>query len=821
MRLRAQNVEVDVEQDKGRRTFRATVQQVQVDNQLPLGLLAVVLRPKVSAMLEAKNQELALPGLSLSMGSIVPSIHLYGVQRTDISEGQRLLYFKTCTLWVIPIEIRLEEELLALVLRMHDSLKRSRILHLLGLERSAGGDELTAQSGDANQIKADQAAILSEVLVAYQRYIQREGSRNVRMYFGSLHLRPLELGLTFKPSPDFEAQAAEEHLLSLAAQLNDARLCLNALLVDHAYGSASYIADVLTKHYLVSFLRQLHNLIGSFDFLGSSVGLVANLGTGVRDFFYEPIEGLRNDRFLEGLGKGGKSLASHTVGGTMNAASKLAGTVGHGICWLSLDSEYQRERMRNRLREAQCMTDGLKFGARELGQGLYAGVTGVIMAPYRGWKEEGGVGIGKGIVKGLVGVAVKPTVGILDFASRATQGVRNFSRMDLDASDESYFDPRSRVRPPRVFGLNGALIPYDFDAALAQTILDVLAKTRQARMRLLTFLRISDKNASSLLSPAGGWAMPAPEAEIWALVAKENVLLVRLDGDIENGMWSVHVLWVCPLSEVQRVGTDLNGDIYLKLATAIDLHNTPLTVPVSVTTIADTRHQDHYTFERLLEQTIGLPPDERIPIVPAQESTLVHGKLWKKHVSGIRAILASSSEFLFFLSNRILYEYTRVADFTDPTAMLATCETLQYQNEVYVMSYAFPLANVFIRGPYEDELGRPCVDIACHANAPMLVAKRKPNEQRLRISSKGIVILMFPDAERASGWADLLRYECTPAVRPPTTSQVLHKLWIPSHSCNAAERGAMVDNLAMVFPAAATTNSPADDATSTSSVQDV
>src|SRR5690606_34212747 len=147
---------------------------------------------------------------------------------------------------------------------------------------------------------------------------------------------------------------------------------------------------------------------------------------------------------------------------------------------------------------------------------------------------------------------------------------------------------------------------------------------------------------------------------------------------------------------------DLRGDIYLKLATSLDLHATSLHISAIVTTIADKRYPDPYIFDCLLERTIGLPQTKRIPIVPTQESTLVHGKLWKKHVSGIRAILAASSEFLFFVSNHILYEYTRVADFTDPAAMLATCETLQYQNETYAMSYAFPLANVFIRGPYRD-----------------------------------------------------------------------------------------------------------------------
>lgn len=66
-------------------------------------------------------------------------------------------------------------------------------------------------------------------------------------------------------------------------------------------------------------------MVGSFDFLGDPVGLLSNLSTGVKDFFYEPIEGLKPDGkgFLYGLGKGGTSLVSNTVqvsaGGILSA----------------------------------------------------------------------------------------------------------------------------------------------------------------------------------------------------------------------------------------------------------------------------------------------------------------------------------------------------------------------------------------------------------------------------------------------------------------------------------------------------------------------
>ena len=65
-------------------------------------------------------------------------------------------------------------------------------------------------------------------------------------------------------------------------------------------------------------MRQMHRVLGSTDLIEGSIGIVGNLGTGVYDLFYEPIEGLMDaDRsFLSGLKSGTRSMGSKTIGGT-------------------------------------------------------------------------------------------------------------------------------------------------------------------------------------------------------------------------------------------------------------------------------------------------------------------------------------------------------------------------------------------------------------------------------------------------------------------------------------------------------------------------
>ena len=68
-------------------------------------------------------------------------------------------------------------------------------------------------------------------------------------------------------------------------------------------------------------------LLGSSELLGNPVGLLQNLGTGVRDFFYEPAQGLIRYsplQFGTGLARGTLSLAVHSTTGVALWCSKLA-----------------------------------------------------------------------------------------------------------------------------------------------------------------------------------------------------------------------------------------------------------------------------------------------------------------------------------------------------------------------------------------------------------------------------------------------------------------------------------------------------------------
>lgn len=354
-----------------------------------------------------------------------------------------LLYFELLTMWVAPLELSIDEETFVRVLRCFHSVMMA--FHMKGSEiSSAGGGGSGGGNGASprSQERREQAisrgenysALLLSGINNYEGYYMKT-SLGKNLYFAFLQLHPVDLVLSIRDTPDFSTVAKTESggggsdidYLSLAVRIDYGHIKLNALMVNNVFGMTSFIVDILSKHYTNAVIRQVMPLVGSTDMMEGSVGLLTNLGTGVFDFFYEPIDGLLGDEqtFIEGLSRGGKSLAARTIGGTSAFTSKITGGLGKGISMLTMDTKFQQRRNKERLKTAQSVSEGLKVGGMEFGRDILDGVTGIVMEPYRGWKEDGGVGLGKGIAKGLLGVAFKPAVGVLDLTSRAAEGVRN------------------------------------------------------------------------------------------------------------------------------------------------------------------------------------------------------------------------------------------------------------------------------------------------------------------------------------------------------------------------------------------------------------
>nr|CCA16037.1 vacuolar protein sortingassociated protein putative [Albugo laibachii Nc14] len=440
-------------------------------------------------------------------------------------------YFEHCSFWLYPMIVQLDEELL------HSS--RMFLNAILSDPWSRKDNKL--RHGEIC-MKIDSIEIMTEALVNLKESISSEeldplnslshftappSEEMQKVYFALLHIHPIEIDITFRSdvfqasasillrdSTSFQAGLTHDiiprsgstsmeptvgshdksegswmlpNLSMHIPDLDNAPVRLNALMIEHAFGTSGDLTRRVSKYYTRQLWKQLHVILGSFDFLGNPVGFLDHIGTGVRDFVYEPLDGLKVGAkgFRLGVAKGTASLVSNTLDGTFDAASKISGTFGQGLATMSMDDHYQQTRARARRHHVRSIREGLIQGSKELSLGLYEGVAGLVLGPVRGTRENGTIGFVKGTITGIIGLPVKPVAGIFDFASRASQGVRNRSYHERNKVQ--------RIRKPRVFGRCNELKCYKEVDVIAHELLRRTGGNKLMEEKILFYFEITQR----------------------------------------------------------------------------------------------------------------------------------------------------------------------------------------------------------------------------------------------------------------------------------------------------------------------------------------
>lgn len=190
-----------------------------------------------------------------------------------------------------------------------------------------------------------------------------------------LSMSPIQLSLTFTPRltssqkhsqrlRDDDPQLSNRNPwlvlignlgLSLTA-IEQAPLNLNALqLTDLVINSRSDLTRLIQNHYLKkAYMSNALKAILSWNTLGNINMLVTDVGTGVKDFFYEPYQGyIRGPaQGTKGLLKGSASLVGYTAKGTIGTVGRIIGSFSNGMLVLADDREYLN------LRQGYSVNDG-------------------------------------------------------------------------------------------------------------------------------------------------------------------------------------------------------------------------------------------------------------------------------------------------------------------------------------------------------------------------------------------------------------------------------------------------------------------------------
>ena len=156
------------------------------------------------------------------------------------------------------------------------------------------------------------------------------------------------------------------------------------------------------------------------------------------------------------------------------------------------------------------------------------GVTGVVSKPIRGAVRGGFEGFAKGVGKGLLGLIIKPGIGVTDLLTDTLTGVKG--SIDGTAAEGTIL--HSQVRPRRaLYGRDRVVKPYRVDdaaAAVIQSKLCIGGEDYLGHVDMLTKVALISVTRLLLLSGDGEELLLLPLNEI----RKVEVQLKQLDTEV-------------------------------------------------------------------------------------------------------------------------------------------------------------------------------------------------------------------------------------------------------------------------------------------------
>ena len=238
-----------------------TVQDVQVANQLLNPQFPIILYPRNNSLgaptdaataagdasasssassSSSQQRKFNLPGLH-RRGDSFPTLHVFfqlqhqtkaGVEiiGEQAGTGASLLYFDAVTLWVAPMKIDADEEVLVRSIRFINALRsswqRPDTALSVGSQSSAREDILALQHQGArtwgllsNSLVAEKYSEFADT--GQQVYIDWRKSKKINrfLYFSLLQLHPVDIVMNFHAAPNFVISGSEMAIVDIVAQL--------------------------------------------------------------------------------------------------------------------------------------------------------------------------------------------------------------------------------------------------------------------------------------------------------------------------------------------------------------------------------------------------------------------------------------------------------------------------------------------------------------------------------------------------------------------------------------------------------------------------
>jgi hypothetical protein len=282
--------------------------------------------------------------------------------------------------------------------------------------------------------------------------------------------------LEFELSKGFGALTVIYTFITSIANVSDIPFRFKSLVVTDAFETQEAIIDRQIKNLVRQGIMQFYKVIGSVDIIGNPVNFVSKLGSGVYEFFSEPVKGLivGPREFVGGIRKGVISVTTNTITAGFDSASKISGS------WYSILKSISGQRYAYQRKPRNC-TEGFYNGTVGGATEIYEGVTGVVSKPYQGAKTQGVLGCIKGTGKGICGIIVSPLTCTLRTCTAYSQGISSTAT----AIRKGNYLLHGWFRYPRYINNRNILEPYDEMYSEAKSIILKIRKGKYAKETLV------------------------------------------------------------------------------------------------------------------------------------------------------------------------------------------------------------------------------------------------------------------------------------------------------------------------------------------------
>ena len=309
------------------------------------------------------------------------------------------------------------------------------------------------------------------------------GANSSRIYVEQFRLHPIRISLTFTQEEVEKSALTEDlvffQLVRQMVSIADAPLSFSSFEVSNIFESPEELFQRIKAHYSSQLSSQILSILGSLLILKTPADMILNVGAGVRDFFYEPINGCINGDIMTGVELGSKSLGKGVARAALSGTAGVASLVTDNCANLTSDDAFINERnmykkkLMNALKVERGQTtlhDSFVAAGECVARSLKSGCEGLVQQPRRYARQRGTAGLLKGVSKGLAGAVLKPIVGVGDAGVVLMNHVSESTR-DTYAADQTHRRIR-RALPHELtdYGTCTKLIPYDEKSAKAQQL---------------------------------------------------------------------------------------------------------------------------------------------------------------------------------------------------------------------------------------------------------------------------------------------------------------------------------------------------------------